>query len=148
MAEDRREDILARLEAICIDLEDADWAGRNRTLADQYDRNRITVLEGDEIVPELAIGNRHAADKEQVMMIPELLIACAAKAADVGTVLNTMRGRLIKAVLTDTQLLALTLNSRGVRYGGLNSDLAFAALMEGKMSIKFRITYMLDPKAL
>jgi hypothetical protein len=28
------------------------------------------------------------------------------------------------------------------------ADLAFAALMEGKMAIKFRIAVMLDPKAL
>jgi hypothetical protein len=145
---DRRELILVRLEAIARGIEDVDWYGRNALLADSSDRRRITVLEGEEITPEVATSNRHAGDKQQVMMIPEILIACGARTRDIGPDLNMMRARLIKQVLTDETLLALTVNGRSIQYGGMNSDLAFAALMEGKMSMKFRITYMLDPKAL
>jgi hypothetical protein len=45
-------------------------------------------------------------------MIPEILIACGARTREVGPDLNLIRRRLIKAVLTDTELLALTVNSR------------------------------------
>ncbi len=145
---DIRELILVRLEEIAAGLEGIDWVGRNATLSDSTDRKRITVLEGEEIVPDVPVSNRHASDKSPVMMIPEILIACGAKTTKVGTDLNMMRARLIKQVLTDETLLALTLNRRGIAYGGMNSDLAFVALMEGKMSMRFRITYMLDPKAL
>jgi len=145
---DKRELILVRLEEIAKDIEDVEWAGRNQSLLDDSDIRRITVLEGDELVPELSIGNRHAADKSQVMMIPEILIACAARTREIGPDLNMIRARLIKKVLTDEALLALTVNRRSAQYGGLASDLAFAALMQGKMSMKFRITYMLDPKTL
>jgi hypothetical protein len=145
---DKREQILVRLEAIAKNIEDVEWAGRNQSLLDDSDVRRISVLEGDELVPDVPTGNRNASDKSHVMMVPEVLLACAAKTREIGPDLNMIRARLVKKVLTDEALLALTVNRRGIQYGGLASDLAFAALMEGKMSIKFRITYTLDPKAL
>jgi hypothetical protein len=146
---DRREDILVRLEALAKGVEDIEWAGRNAILDDTSNVRRITVLEGEEIPTEgVAFGNRRASDKQQVLMIPEILIACGAKTREVGPDLNLIRRRLIKKVLLDETLLALTVNSRSIRYGGMNSDLAFLALMQGKMSIKFRILYTLDPTAL
>jgi hypothetical protein len=145
---DKREAILVRLLQIVTDIEDIENAARNQTLSDASDIRRISVLEGEEIVPEMPIGNRRASDKSHVMMIPQILIACGARTRDVGSVLNTFRRRVIKNVLTDEALLALTMNGRSIQYGGMSSDLAFAALMEGKMALVFRITYMLDPSAL
>ncbi|MBR1150081.1 hypothetical protein [Bradyrhizobium sp. JYMT SZCCT0428] len=144
---DKREAVMVRLLAIAKDIEDVESAERNAPLADDVDARRISLLEGAEEVNE-EFGSRHAADKGIVVMIPQLLIACSARTRDVGADLNMIRGRLIKAVMTDTELLALTVNKRSIRYAGMDSDLAFAMLMEGRMAIRFRIAVMLDPKAL
>lgn len=147
MSEDKREAVMARLLAIANQIEDVESAERNATLMEDSDVRRISVLEGAEEVSEAA-GSRHAADKGIVVMIPQILIACGARTRDVGADLNMIRARLIKAVMTDAELLALTVNSRSIRYAGMDSDLAFAMLMEGKMALRFRIAVMLDPKAL
>ncbi|QDW39009.1 hypothetical protein FFI89_018770 [Bradyrhizobium sp. KBS0727] len=144
---DKREAVMVRLEAIARDIEDIDIAARNATLMDSVDQRRISVLEGAEEVTE-DFGSRHASDKGMVIMVPQLLIACGARTRDVGSDLNMIRARLIKAVMTDTELLALTVNRRSIRYAGMDSDLAFAMLMEGRMAVRFRIAVMLDPKAL
>lgn len=142
---DGRERIMQRLLAIAKKVEDIDEASRNQIFVDTSTQWRITVLEGDEVVPEEPIGNSRASRKELVTMIPQFLIACGSTRVEVGSDLNVMRARVIKLVCGDADLLALTLNGRGVRYGGMNSDLAFLALMEGKMSLRFRILCMLDP---
>lgn len=147
MSEDKREAVMLRLVAIANAIGDVESAERNAALTDDSDVRRISVLEGAEEVIEEA-GSRHAADKGIVVMIPQLLIACGARTREVGSDLNVIRARLIKAVMTDTELLALTVNKRSIRYAGMDSDLAFAMLMEGRMAIRFRIAVMLDPKAL
>jgi hypothetical protein len=144
----RREKILDRMAAIAARIEDVEEAGRNLLFLDASTARRISVLEGEEIVSEEPFGNRKASDKSQVLMIPEVLISCGASRKDLGSDLSMIGGRVIKAMLTDAELLALTVNSRSIRYGGMTSDLAFLALMEGKMSLKFRILYPLDPTGL
>ena len=143
----RHEQIMRRLLAIAETIAEVEQASRNQVLADTSSIKRITVLEGEEIVAEEPFGNRRAGDRQHVMMIPELLIDCAGTTKEVGSELNVMRDRLIRAILTDTELLGLTVNGRSIRYGGMNSDLAFLALMQGKMSLKFRILYALDPSS-
>lgn len=142
---DKREAVMVRLLAIARDIEDIESAERNATLMDSSEQRRISVLEGDEEVNE-DFGNHHAGDKGIVVMIPQILIACGAKTREVGSDLNMIKRRVTKAIVTDTELLELTVKRRSVRYAGMNSDLAFAALMEGKMALRFRIAVMIDPK--
>lgn len=143
----QREKILRRMLEIARDIDDVEEASRNSALADTSPMRRITILEGEEIVSEEPFGNRRASDKMPVLMIPEWLIDCGSNSEDVGADLNAMFGRCINAVLTDTELLALTVNGRGIRYGGMNSDLSFMALMQGRASLKFRVLYLLNPTA-
>jgi hypothetical protein len=144
----KREKILRRMLAIAQAIDEIDEASRNQLFADTGAGRRITILEGEELVPDDRFGGHKASDKSQVLMIPEWLIDAGAQRADVGSDLNALYGRCIKAVLTDAELLALTVNGRSIRYGGMTSDLAFMAQMQGKMSLKFRVLYTLDPNAL
>ena len=53
-----------------------------------------------------------------VEMTPEVLILLGATPERVGTALNELRAKLVKAVLTDAQLAALAGTNGRVRYVG------------------------------
>jgi hypothetical protein len=143
----QREKILQRMLKIAEGIDEVEEASRNSALADTSPIRRITILEGEEQVPEEPFSNRKASDKTSVLMIPEWLIDCGASSSEnAGSDLNRFFGRCINAVLNDEDLLALTVNGRSIRYGGMSSDLSFMALMQGRMALKFRILYALDPK--
>jgi hypothetical protein len=79
-------------------------------------------------------------------MTPEVQFRLQAKAIDVGTNLNAYRASLIKAVLTDTTLLALTANGRSIRYQGAMMAAERGRSMEGGIGVAFTFTYLLRPE--
>jgi hypothetical protein len=78
-------------------------------------------------------------------MTPQIVIYAGAAPETIGTTLNDLRSTLIDAVLTDETLRGLTANSKGARYLGFDSDLAFGRDMIGRFALRFSIPYRLLP---
>ena len=81
-------------------------------------------------------------------MTPEVLILLGAVARDVGSALNALRAKLVKAVLTDSQLTALVGSNGRVRYAGCSTHLGHGRSMEGFMGVQFVFAYVLRPEQL
>jgi hypothetical protein len=77
--------------------------------------------------------------------MPQVLIKIADAPETVGPALNTRRAALIKAVLTDAQLITLCTNGGLLRYVGCSTQLAYGRQMVGEMAVAFGLTYVLRP---
>lgn len=145
---DIREAIMARMLEIAEGVEEITVAYRNvKTVADTY-LPAFIVLEGDEEADDNDPPKRGPMSVRRVQMTPQIVIASGAKPEDIGTELNGLRVAVIKAILSDTQLRDLTLDSTGVRYDGFESDLVLGRTMLGQMAVRFRLTYKFDPNDL
>ena len=81
-------------------------------------------------------------------MTPHLVVVQGTTVEDIGPDLNTLARRLKKAIFDDAKLATLTVNGEGIRYIGMQSDLAFGRKMEGQMAVLFGFTYWMVPGAL
>lgn len=145
---DSREQILARLVEIAGNVDGVKAVFRNVTRFDAATLPAVAVLEGDEEADEEDKILRTTMIPRRVRMVPQLVVAVGDVPEDVGTSLNTLRARLLVAVLSDEQLLALTINSLGIRYVSTQSDLALGRQMVGQFAMSFRISYWLNPAEL
>lgn len=142
---DTREDIMARIVVLMGGIVGVDQVSRNVLVGDDSKQKRITILEGDEEAAESDPVNRPANAPRIVFMRPQILISAIASSDNIGSDLSTLRGKVMNALSTDTTLVGLTLNGRGARYVGMESDLAFAREMLGQMALKFELPYILRP---
>jgi hypothetical protein len=143
MAQDRREDILARLVQICAATFGTDKAFRNQTEIPEDKRPGAVVLDGDETrwVPgENADNRRPVRGPVMVTMGPQIVILAADLTENVGPALNTHRAALLKAVTGDQTLADMC---HEIRYEGLTSSLALGRTMEGQVALHFSFTYHL-----
>lgn len=147
---DKRELILVRLKAIAAAVTGVAFAGRNEIEPTDKQLPAVLVLEGDEQPsPAVVEGrNRPPTSPVPMVMIPELCIIASDKPSDVGTVLNTLRAALIRAVTTDSELIAILGSNGAIAYRGLISDLGLGRAMMGRMSLQFAITYIVKPTEL
>ena len=81
-------------------------------------------------------------------MTPEVLILLGASPESVGPSLNELRAKLVKAVLTDAQLIALAGSNGRIRYAGCSTHLGHGRSMEGSMGVQFSFAYVLRPEQL
>lgn len=142
---DKREQIMSRLLAIAGEVEGVVEAGRNDIDRSESRQPAIVLLEGDEQANEDDPRSRPSHAPRRVTMTPQLVIMQKADVENVGTDLNAFRAALIKAVCTDAQLSALSMNGHNVQYLGMQSDFAFGRQMLGRMAVMFGITYALKP---
>jgi hypothetical protein len=77
-----------------------------------------------------------------------MLILLGSAPPTVGTTLNALRASLIKAVLTDAQLIELTGPNGRIRYAGCSTHLGHGRSMECSMAVHFSFAYVLRPEAL
>jgi hypothetical protein len=147
---DVREAIIARMMVLLAAIPGVDEVTRNVIVADDDTSRtkRIALLEGDEMAAEEDPVARPANAPRTIHMHPQMLLSNFAKSVDVGTGLAAVRAAIIKSFASDSQLIALTLNNRGGRYLGMDSDLVFAGAMLGQTSLKFQFTYVLRPDSL
>jgi hypothetical protein len=145
---DTREDIMARLLVLAAGVEGVVTVDRNRIEPSGTNLPAIIVLEGDEEANENDDPSRPRAARRRVTMTPHLVVVQGTTVEDIGPDLNTLTRRLKKAIFDDVTLAALTIDSRGIRYIGMQSDLAFGRKMEGQMAVLFGFTYWLVPGAL
>jgi hypothetical protein len=145
---DRREAILSRLVEIAGGLDGIVEARRNLPDVSEFRRPAIGIWDGEEIGAETDPTIRPANTPRRIEIRPEIFILVSADAADLGPTLNRFRAALVKAVLTDAPLIALTENGRGARYLGCASGLARGRKVEGEMTLRFAIPYILNPAEL
>jgi hypothetical protein len=145
---DARELIMQRIVAICGCIEGIRAVSRNvPSIGDDEGVAipAIVILEGDEEAAETDPVLRGSRAPRIMRMFPQIVIYAGDKVADIGISLNTLRSRLIDAILTDTELIALTMNNRGARYIAMESDLAFGRQMMGRMALRFEVPYRMIP---
>lgn len=145
---DRREAIMARLEDIAAGVATIRNVYRNVKQVPDDKLPACVIMEGDEAADDNDPVNRPTTSPRRVHMTPQVVIVSGAPVTEIGTDINTIRAAMIKAVLTDATLLALTLDDQGVRYLGLESDLAMGRSMFGQMALNFSISYVLNPSDL
>lgn len=145
-----REDVLARLLTVLKTVEGVDEATRNEEHTSGDDKVRVLLLDGQEIAseddpPRARSGN---LEPRRVIMQPEIYVLLAANSESVGTLLNTFRSRVVSKVMTDAPLRALCWPRGGIRYEGMETDLASGRLAEGEARIDLSFEYVLQPSEL
>lgn len=144
---DRREEILARLTTLLGTVEGVAGAKRNTTEVPEKKRPFIIIYDGDEEArDEAEQGKGRSALKPTIMtMTPEVVVFDADKAVDVGTSLNALRAKVIKAVLSDATLTKLAM---GMRYQAISTGFALGRNIEGEGVMVFAFDYALIPQEL
>jgi hypothetical protein len=145
---DTREAILLRLVAIAATIPGIKEVFRNNIRPPEANLPAILVLDGDEAAAETDPNSHGSRGPRRMIMTPQLLIVLPEKASDVGSTLNAYRAKLIKAIATDVDLAALTINRLGGRLHSTQTSLAWGRSMLGEMGVAFAITYALDPNTL
>lgn len=149
--EDRREAILVRIKEVLATYVPTNHAFRNRLrIPDELLKEGpvAVVLDGDETPDDTAYGRgRPATTPVIVTMTPEIYTFVADAADVVGTSVNTLRGKIIKGVLTDETLVALCHNG-DIRYQGFMTGFAFGRSLEGEAGLSFAFQYVLRPTQL
>src|SRR4051812_19654787 len=106
---DKREQILARLVEVAQGVAGIITVVRNSDEISEHKRPAIAVFDADESTDEMTEREDHPGRAPNlVVMTPEVLILLGAPPASVGTALNELRAKLVKAVLTDQALIDLS----------------------------------------
>lgn len=145
---DRREMILVRLLEIARGIPGIVTSFRNRDEISERQRPAIVILDADEAADDADPISRPPRSPRRVAMTPEIYILLGAKPEDLGTAINALRVRLVKAVLTDEPLRTIIGSNGEVRYEGCATALARGRSMEGEMGVSFSFTYVLRPEEL
>ena len=145
---DRREMILTRLLEIAVGVDGIVAAFRNKDEISERQRPAIVILDADEAADDADPSSRPSRAPRRVAMTPEIYILLGAKSEDLGTAINTLRARLVKAILMDPSLLTILGSSGDARYEGCATALARGRSMEGEMGVSFSFTYVLRPEEL
>jgi hypothetical protein len=146
---DKREAILVRLVEIAGELAGIKTAVRNQDEISERVRPVIVVFDADETADERPTEQGHGGRAPNIIeMSPEALILLGGTPESIGTALNEMRAKFVKAVLTDAQLAAITGTNGRVRYVGCSTHLGHGRSMEGSMGVHFAFAYVLRPDQL
>ena len=145
---DRREMILTRLLEIAVGLDGIVAAFRNKDEISERQRPAVVILDADETADDADPNSRPSRAPRRVAMTPEIYILLGAKPEDLGTAINTLRARFVKAVLGDAQLSLIVGSNGDLRYEGCATALARGRSMEGEMGVSFSFTYVLRPEVL
>lgn len=140
---DKRELILQRLLVIAEGIEGIVTASRNKDEITERARPAIVILDADEAAEDSDPNNRPFNAARRVVMTPEMYIMLGAKPQDLGTAINALRAKFVKAVLTDVPLKTLVGQNGDIRYEGCATALARGRNMEGEMGVSISFTYIL-----
>lgn len=146
---DRRELILARLEVALAGVSGVKTVYRNRLDIPESKRPAVVILDADETVASTAPEGRGRAGGPPPMvmeMTPEIYLLAGPQRSDenVGTLINTLRINLIRAVLSDDSLLSLCKDG-DINYLGFATGLAFGRSMEAEAGLQFAFRYFMHP---
>lgn len=148
MSEDKREAILARLVVLAATIVPEANVYRNQIDIPEKQRPAMVILDGDEEADQSAYGRRRPANGPVIMaMDPEIFLLLGGDSETVGTRLNEYRALVVKAVLEDASLLALS-HEGDIRFRGFTTGLAVGRSMEGEAGFGFTFNYVLRPNKL
>jgi hypothetical protein len=146
---DKREAILQRIIEIAAAVPGVVTVVRNQDELSEHSRPAIAVFDGDEAADERFDQPAHSGRAPNLIeMTPEVLILLGALPQRVGTALNELRAKLVKAVLMDAQLAALVGPNGRIRYLGCSTHLGQGRSMEGSLGVQFAFAYVLRPEQL
>jgi hypothetical protein len=146
---DKREQILERLVTIAGAVPGINTAVRNQDELSERKRPAVAIFDADEAADEAAERQDHPGRAPNlIVMTPEVMILLGGAPATVGSSLNQLRAKLVKAVLTDAQLTAIVGTNGRVRYAGCSTHLGHGRSMEGFMAVHFAFGYVLRPEQL
>ena len=146
---DKREQILERLQAVAGGVVGVVTSERNHVDFSDSQLPAVSVLEGDESTSESDDGRGRPPSRPYIVtMLPQVFIRARQDDVKIGTRLNTLRSAIVKSVLADAELLALTKDGSSIRYNGLESTLHAGRSMIGASALVFSITYVLIPSDL
>ena len=147
---DKREAILARLVEIAAGLPGIKTAVRNQDEISERARPAIAVFDADETADERANEQGHAGRAPNlIVMTPEVLILLGFPPESVGSALNVLRAKLIKAVITEPQIATLAGPSTAESATpAAATHLGHGRSMEGAMGVQFTFAYVLRPEQL
>lgn len=141
MAEDKRELILARLDAVLNATVDNSF--RNTTEINDEKLPAAVLLDADEQIAQnkdIAGRSRPANGPVVLELRPEVILVVRERAAKVGCALNVQRAKMIKAVMTDSELNGLC---TAIRYEGFTTALGIGRSMESQGRLQFVFEYVL-----
>lgn len=141
---DKREQILVRLLAISEGIDGIVAAFRNKDEISDKQRPCILILDADEAADD-GDPRRQSNSPRRIGMTPEIYVMLGAKPEDIGTKINAIRAKFVKAVLTDTELNTLVGSNGEIRYEGCATALARGRSMEGELGVSFTFVYVLRP---
>ncbi|ESY72522.1 hypothetical protein X740_33205 [Mesorhizobium sp. LNHC221B00] len=146
---DPREAILARLLIVAGEVDTTLSPIRNESDPAAANLPAVILFDGEETARDTDPRGRTALTTPRLVdMTPEVQFRLKAKDDDVGTKLNLLRAKLIKAVMSDAQLLASTANGQAIRYQGSMTATERGRSMEGGIGVAFTFTYAMRPEAL
>lgn len=144
---DKREAILQRLETILKTIDGVKETVRNGTVTSGNKRPCIELYDGDEQRAVDPPNGRQGRGPMIISMTPEIYAQVSELAEEIGPAVNELRATIIKAIMTDEELLELA-GQGAVVYEGCSNTLAKASKISGELSLAFSITYVLDPTKL
>lgn len=142
---DVRENILTRLVEIGQTVAGVQTCLRNASSISDTQCPALVIYDADEQADENDPASRPVNAPRRVGLRPEILIKVAGVPEAVGPEMNVIRAALIKAIIGDATLVAMTADSRGIRYDGCATRLALGRSMEGEMGVSFTFNYFLKP---
>ena len=146
MSVDVREDILARLLVVVAAIPGMKSFHRNNVDITEDQLPAAIVFDGDETTVAGNDGSRPSNRPLLVEMTPEIVIA--EQSGEVGSDLTTLRRELIKRVLLDTELNAMTGSNGKISYASCQTDVGWMRSLHGALRAQFVIKYPLKPDQL
>lgn len=145
---DRREQILARLEAIFGTISGVAKTGRNVEDVTGKSRPAIIMHDASESSTDLSERppgqNGRVVPKDYMILSPQIAILLGDRAEVVGTRVSAMRSALVKAIWTDSQLASFLGNKGDIRYTGCGLETQPGETREARLLVNFEFTYFLD----
>jgi hypothetical protein len=147
---DTRERILARLDALIATVPGVVRSKRNDPEIPEDLVPAALLLDSDEGLndAEHNVRNRPAFAPRIMDMTPELYIMLTGEPVQAGKDLNELHDEVVSLVLHDADLLALTLDGKGIRYDGARADFDVGRSQDAEMALDFTFTYYLNPEPL
>jgi hypothetical protein len=146
MAEDVREAILARMLVLLNAIPGEGDVARNQIVNDDGSPLRLVLIDGEEVLlDDGGLSNKPKLSPRPMKMYPLVVVGSIAKPKEIGTDLSVRRGKIIKAIETDSELAALTVKNTGGRYTGIDNTFAAAFLTLAQAPMRFEFTYLLRP---
>ena len=141
---DKRENILVRLMAIYRTVDGVSKVARNEQVADDWHFPALLLLDADEEAEDTTGRGRPPTGVVRVTMEPETYLILGGQPENVGTELNRYRARIIKAVLSDAELLTIVGKNGEIAYLGCATSLTRGSQIIGDIGLNFEIAYVLN----